>query len=711
MGNTGSIDSSYSPIIEMTKPGMKKYKIPGETLICYEINRKYVEEWNNRHIDVGDLSFGKSVYILESRNKDGEIDGLYAGQTDIRRNGPIGRMFEHLTDDTSNYDGPKKMFWTKAYIFVSRLDGTDTFSIKNNSMGALENWLRWEIPDELCRTKKTPPEEMNKFNKATSDKLRVYLYKFFPEFYEDDFDEDIVKKALTVRQERPQVVNLSDPGDKTDTYTTPPEKVADILDILEDKIPDIWSHDNIFIDPACKGGEFLAEIYNRLVKSPDLVKIKNESGRARHIGKYQLYGIATNEKSYEKTLEKLEDLGVDAHIALINDREYVKLLEGCKLTAFGNSGTVPNEPNYENYLDYIMQRVFKKSLRDIKKCIWKNNNGERAEENMKLTVMVGNPPYQKNLEENSKGFVFPTLYDKFLALGTQCCNITSLLVPAKWTGDGKADINKLRDQILHEGHLRHIRVILDSSPIFGSVSTGKLTHFVYDNSYDGLTDVEFQEGKETPVPKQRDLKLETGALVDNRAIYIYTRIKNEKSLLDIVSNNVFGIWTNDYDADTVGNLVNVLTNKGMIQMDINRIPHKDRINKYKCYVSRTRSEHAGQPDKNGQYKVLSKHGVLKPNEACSDTYFVIGNFDTEHEALNCNKFICTKFLRLLVLMKAKSTIMSPKVFADVPLQNFGPDSDIDWTQSVDGIDRQLYKKYKLTQQEIDYIEKTIKPMN
>lgn len=56
-------------------------------------------------------------------------------------------------------------------------------------------------------------------------------------------------------------------------------------------------------------------------------------------------------------------------------------------------------------------------------------------------------------------------------------------------------------------------------------------------------------------------------------------------------------------------------------------------------------------------------------------------------------------------------IMNLKVFADVPLQNFKPDSDIDWSQSVDGIDRQLYKKYNLTQQEIDYIEKTIKPMS
>ena len=45
------------------------------------------------------------------------------------------------------------------------------------------------------------------------------------------------------------------------------------------------------------------------------------------------------------------------------------------------------------------------------------------------------------------------------------------------------------------------------------------------------------------------------------------------------------------------------------------------------------------------------------------------------------------------------------------MQDFGDDSDIDWTQSISDIDKQLYKKYNLTQSEIDYIEKTIKSMN
>lgn len=45
-----------------------------------------------------------------------------------------------------------------------------------------------------------------------------------------------------------------------------------------------------------------------------------------------------------------------------------------------------------------------------------------------------------------------------------------------------------------------------------------------------------------------------------------------------------------------------------------------------------------------------------------------------------------------------------------PLQDFPSNSDIDWNKSIPEIDQQLYKKYGLTQEEIDFIEKKVKPM-
>ena len=53
---------------------------------------------------------------------------------------------------------------------------------------------------------------------------------------------------------------------------------------------------------------------------------------------------------------------------------------------------------------------------------------------------------------------------------------------------------------------------------------------------------------------------------------------------------------------------------------------------------------------------------------------------------------------------------SPMYFEYVPTQDFTSNSDIDWSQSVSDIDKQLYEKYGLKHEEMDYIESTIKPM-
>jgi hypothetical protein len=55
--------------------------------------------------------------------------------------------------------------------------------------------------------------------------------------------------------------------------------------------------------------------------------------------------------------------------------------------------------------------------------------------------------------------------------------------------------------------------------------------------------------------------------------------------------------------------------------------------------------------------------------------------------------------------------LTPDTFRNVPLQSFTSSSDIDWTKSVSDIDKQLYKKYKLTKEEIDFIETHVKEMN
>lgn len=54
--------------------------------------------------------------------------------------------------------------------------------------------------------------------------------------------------------------------------------------------------------------------------------------------------------------------------------------------------------------------------------------------------------------------------------------------------------------------------------------------------------------------------------------------------------------------------------------------------------------------------------------------------------------------------------LTPDVWKYVPLQDFTPSSDIDWSKSIHEIDLQLYRKYGLSEDEIAFIEENVKEM-
>ncbi|MGN0756425.1 MAG: restriction endonuclease, partial [Treponema sp.] len=102
--------------------------------------------------------------------------------------------------------------------------------------------------------------------------------------------------------------------------------------------------------------------------------------------------------------------------------------------------------------------------------------------------------------------------------------------------------------------------------------------------------------------------------------------------------------------------------------------------------------------------------VGEPIVGSTTTFLSVGKFSTKEEAENCMKYIKTKFARAM-LGTLKVTQDNPReTWANVPLQDFTPNSDIDWSQSIAQIDHQLYKKYNLSQAEIDFIEKNVKAM-
>ena len=136
-------------------------------------------------------------------------------------------------------------------------------------------------------------------------------------------------------------------------------------------------------------------------------------------------------------------------------------------------------------------------------------------------------------------------------------------------------------------------------------------------------------------------------------------------------------------------------------------------------------EYINSPDNFVNYKVIlpkaNGSGVLgeplstpligKPYYGHTQTFISVGSFNSYDEADACIKYIKSKFARTMLGILKVTQDNKKEAWRKVPLQDFTSNSDIDWSQSIENIDQQLYKKYNLSQDEIDFIESKVRAMD
>jgi hypothetical protein len=135
-----------------------------------------------------------------------------------------------------------------------------------------------------------------------------------------------------------------------------------------------------------------------------------------------------------------------------------------------------------------------------------------------------------------------------------------------------------------------------------------------------------------------------------------------------------------------------------------RRPDNNNIDFYKVFIPKSMGS--------GTFgETLSQPLIGNPGSTSTPTYLRIGMFVNELEAENCSKYIKSKFTRAILGIKKVTQDNPVPVWENIPLQDFTEKSDIDWSKSISEIDQQLYKKYKLTNEEIAFIEENVQPMN
>ena len=328
--------------------------------------------------------------------------------------------------------------------------------------------------------------------------------------------------------------------------------------------------------------------------------------------------------------------------------------------------------------------------------------------NMKFNAIVGNPPYQ--VMDGGAGVSAKPVYNLFVEIAKLIKpDYISMIMPSRWFAGGKG-LDSFREEMLSDKRLSHIFDFINAKDCFPTASIGGGVNYILWNAKHcsdcSITTIQ-GDMRDT---ETRPLNQFSVFIRYNAAIHIVNKCKSERNFDSIVNTrNPFGLSSN-VRGEKSGEL-RLISSAGISWLPKSAVPSSNTLlSKYKILMSKVTAEHAGEPDRNGQFKIVSRTEVVGPNDVCTDSYLIIG--ESEHKSVveNEYKYIQTRFARFLLMLAVSSINLSPDKFQFVPLQDFTEDSDIDWNKPIPNIDKQLYKKYNLTKEEIEFIEKMIKPM-
>lgn len=344
---------------------------------------------------------------------------------------------------------------------------------------------------------------------------------------------------------------------------------------------------------------------------------------------------------------------------------------------------------------------------------WKGNSSKQE---MKFNAVVGNPPYQI-MDGGGTGSSATPIYNKFVDLAKLLNpNNVSMIIPAKWYTGGKG-LDEFRANMLNDKQLIKLFDYEDSRDCFPTVDiAGGVCYFLWNKGSDNKCVVTSILGsfrnESTRYLNEHDTFIRNQKVLD-----IINKVKSQTFTgflsQTVYSRKPFGIrsFQRGFPAKP-GRNISLFGSDGITYMEEKDVPqNKEIVDKWKVIMSKASAEHAGQTDANGRKRIVSRLEVLPPYTICTESYLLLDIFDNEEEAQNLKKYIRTCFTRfLLASILITQNIVRDK-FKFVPIQNYKNNSDIDWSQSIPDIDRQLYTKYNLSDDEIAIIEKMIKPMD
>lgn len=477
--------------------------------------------------------------------------------------------------------------------------------------------------------------------------------------------------------------------------TTPQKVCEDMIALLPDEsFTKLKEKDVVMLDIASKAGEYAIAICNRCKQlNIDISLIENS-----------ILSIPTSKVAYEFTRRIYEVLGLktDCIAERFTSYDLLKIKDA------------------DNNIDY--QKISNIILQNKKfNAIQLNSPIMKEGDKMKVEAVVGNPPYQENISETKENAgLGKQLYPSFIQISSLLgAEFLTLITPSRWfTGDAQdKSFVKLREFIKRNNHIKTIVNYKNEKEIFPNEEIkGGINYFLAKDKYEGLVDF-YNKSKDNCIMQRRKL-FEDGmdVIISDGNIFPILRKVRTSNFVEITK-----ITTGRNPFDIIGKekIVKEISkteyNKGdaCLRCKNNNIrwinpkiitKNRDIFESYKVFVSKS----SGNPNRDA--KIIGMPYLGKPYSACTDSLFTIGKFSSEKEATNLVKYIKTKFVRFMISILKSSQNVTQIVYRFVPMQDFTNNSDIDWNKPISEIDKQLYDKYGLSSDEIEFIEQKIKPM-
>ena len=482
-----------------------------------------------------------------------------------------------------------------------------------------------------------------------------------------------------------------------DEVFTPPELVNQMLDMLP---TELWQNPEArFLDPVCKSGVFLREIAKRLIAGlaeqiPDL------QARIDHVFTRQLYGIAITELTGLLSRRSVYCAKyANSPLSVCNGFDHEQ----------GNIRYARIEHTWQNgkCTDCgASQEVYERSSDELENHAYAFIHGDWAQkilevENMKFDVIIGNPPYQ--LSDGGAQASAAPIYHKFIQQAKKLNpDYLVMITPSRWFSGGKG-LDEFRDEMLSDKRIREIHDFPNAADCFPGVEIkGGVSYFLWQKDYHGDCLVSTYENNRVISTMRRPLKeLNTEVFLRyNEAIDIFRKIQTfgEGKFSNLISSRKpFGLTTsvkgNSEPYSNVKENIRLYQNKGIGYFNRGNIPANAKwIDQHKVIMPYA----VGSGD--------SKTDWVKPiyaglNTACTETYLVVGPFDSKQVCENVMSYINTRFFHFMLTLKKNTQHATKQTYEFVPMQDFSQS----WT------DKKLYEKYQLTADEVAYIEAMVRP--